>query len=45
LHLAEWIGAIREGKKTSCPVKAGVMSAAAAHLANKALRGSGVATA
>ena len=45
LHLAEWIGAIREGKKTSCPVTAGVMSAAAAHLANKALRGSGVATA
>ena len=45
LHLAEWIGAIREGKPTSCPAKAGVMSAAAAHLANKALRGTGVAKA
>jgi predicted dehydrogenase len=45
LHLAEWVGAIREGKPTSCPAKAGVLSAAAAHLANKALRGTGVATA
>src|SRR5204863_1302248 len=43
LHLEDWIEAIRAGKQPSSPVKAGVSAASAAHLANQALRGSGVA--
>lgn len=45
LHLENWIAAIREGKAVSCPVEAGVEAAAAAHLANQALRSGGVARA
>jgi predicted dehydrogenase len=45
LHLQNWIDAMRDSKKKpSAPVEAGVSAAAAAHLANKALRGGGVAT-
>ena len=44
LHLENWLSAIKEGKDPSAPVAAGVSAAAAAHLANKALRGDGVAT-
>ncbi|MBI1918532.1 MAG: Gfo/Idh/MocA family oxidoreductase [Planctomycetes bacterium] len=43
LHLEDWIEAIRAGKQPCTPVKAGVSAASAAHLANQALRGSGVA--
>ena len=45
LHLTNWIDCVRSRKEPVAPVKAGVMSAAAAHLANAALRGSGVAKA
>ena len=38
LHLTEWIEAIRSRRKPNCPAEAGVRSAAAAHLANIALR-------
>lgn len=38
LHLANWIECIRSRKKPNAPVEAGVGSAAAAHLANLALR-------
>jgi predicted dehydrogenase len=44
LHLENWLTAARTGKDVSAPVSAGVSAAAAAHLANKALRGKGVAT-
>ena len=43
LHLTDWVEAIRSKRAPSAPVRAGVGAAAAAHLANKALRGSGVA--
>ena len=45
LHLTNWIDCVRSRKEPVAPVKAGVTSAAAAHLANAALRGSGVAKA
>ncbi len=44
LHLANWIECIRSRKKPNCPAEAGVSAAAAAHLANRALRGNQVAT-
>jgi predicted dehydrogenase len=43
LHLENWLNAIREKRQPSAPVEAGVSAASAAHLANLALRGSGVA--
>ncbi len=43
LHLENWLTAIRKNKQPSAPVAAGVSAASAAHLANLALRGSGVA--
>ncbi|RLS26903.1 MAG: gfo/Idh/MocA family oxidoreductase [Planctomycetota bacterium] len=45
LHLEDWVGAMRSRKDPSTPVEAGVHAAAAAHLANKALRSGKVATA
>ena len=45
LHLENWVSAMRSKKRPSSPVAAGVAAAAAAHLANKALRGGGVANA
>ena len=44
LHLEDWISAMRSRKDPSTPVEAGVHAAAAAHLANKALRSGKVAT-
>ncbi len=38
VHLANWVESIRANKKPSAPAEAGVNSAAAAHLANQALR-------
>lgn len=38
LHLSNWIECVRSRKRPNCPVEAGVSSASAAHLANKALR-------
>ena len=38
LHLANWIECLRERKQPRAPVAEGVKSAAAAHLANRALR-------
>ena len=38
LHLTNWIDCVRSRKEPVAPVKAGVTSAAAAHLANAALR-------
>lgn len=38
LHLENWLTAIRDGKETAAPLKAGIESAAAAHHANRALR-------
>jgi predicted dehydrogenase len=43
LHLTDWIDAIRNGRQPSAPIAAGVSAASAAHLANQALRGTGVA--
>jgi hypothetical protein len=43
LHLENWVASIRSRKEPSSPVSGGVSAAAAAHLANKALRGAGVA--
>ena len=43
LHLQDWVASMRSRKQPSAPVSAGVSAAAAAHLANKALRGGGVA--
>ena len=43
LHLQNWIDAIRNGRQPSAPIAAGVSAAAAAHLANQAFRGNGVA--
>ena len=45
LHLENWIESMRSRKQPSAPVQAGVAAAAAAHLANQALRGSGAAEA
>src|SRR5262249_45751068 len=42
LHLQDWVEAVRAGRQPSAPVEAGVSAAAAAHLANQALRGGGV---
>jgi predicted dehydrogenase len=38
LHLGNWIDCVRTRKKPLCPAEAGVSAAAAAHLANQALR-------
>ena len=43
LHLANWIECVRSRQKPNCPAEAGVGAAAAAHLANRALRTGGVA--
>jgi predicted dehydrogenase len=45
LHLQNWIDCIRSGKAPTAPVEAGVSAAAAAHLANQALRTGQTATA
>ncbi len=44
LHLENWVSSMRSRKDPSTPVEAGVHAAAAAHLANKALRSGKVAT-
>jgi predicted dehydrogenase len=44
LHLENWVESMRNNKPPSAPVEAGVSAAAAAHLANQALRGTGVAS-
>jgi predicted dehydrogenase len=44
LHLEDWLRSVRSRQKPSAPVEAGVKSAAAAHLANEALRSGQVAT-
>src|SRR5947199_303283 len=38
LHLTNWIDCVRSRKQPTAPVSAGVWAAAAAHLANQALR-------
>ncbi|MDX2151908.1 MAG: Gfo/Idh/MocA family oxidoreductase [Bryobacteraceae bacterium] len=38
LHLSNWLECIRSRRTPAAPVEAGVLSAAAAHLANRALR-------
>lgn len=43
LHLTNWVECVRSRKPPTAPAEAGVGSAAAAHLANLALRGNGVA--
>lgn len=43
LHLSNWIDCVRSRKKPMCPAEAGVSAAAAAHLANQALRSGQVA--
>jgi predicted dehydrogenase len=43
LHLTNWVDSIRSRKAPVAPAEAGVSAAAAAHLANQALRGSGIA--
>ncbi|MBL8179418.1 MAG: Gfo/Idh/MocA family oxidoreductase [Bryobacterales bacterium] len=43
LHLTDWVEAIRARRQPVAPVEAGVGSAAAAHLANQALRSGQVA--
>lgn len=43
VHLENWINAMRTRKDPSSPVEAGVHAAAAAHLANKALRSGKIA--
>ena len=43
LHLANWLECVRSRKKPNAPVEAGVGSASAAHLANRALRNREVA--
>jgi predicted dehydrogenase len=44
LHLTDWVEAIRGRKKPVAPAEAGASAAEAAHLANQALRGGGMAT-
>jgi predicted dehydrogenase len=43
LHLTNWVECIRSGKRPTAPAEAGVAAAAAAHLANQALRNGGTA--
>jgi len=43
LHLTNWVECVRSRKKPNAPAEAGVSAAAAAHLANQALRHGGVA--
>jgi predicted dehydrogenase len=43
LHLTNWIECVRQRKQPNAPVEAGVWAAAAAHLANQALRAGQVA--
>jgi len=43
LHLTNWVEAVRSRKKPNAPAEAGVSAAAAAHLANQALRSRDVA--
>jgi len=43
LHVANWIQCVRNRKQPNCPAEAGVAAAAAAHMANKALRSGQVA--
>jgi predicted dehydrogenase len=43
LHLSNWVDCIRSRKTPTAPIEAGVSAAAAAHLANKALRSGGTA--
>jgi predicted dehydrogenase len=43
LHLTNWVECVRSRAKPNSPAESGVGSAAAAHLANLALRGNGVA--
>lgn len=43
LHVTNWIECVRSRNKPNCPAEAGVASAAAAHLSNKALRSGQVA--
>jgi predicted dehydrogenase len=38
LHLTNWVECVRSRKRPNCPAEEGVKSAAAAHLANQALR-------
>lgn len=38
LHLEDWVTAMKSGRPTRCPAVAGVRAAAAAHMANAALR-------
>jgi len=45
LHLQNWIDCVRSRKEPNSPIATGVASAAAAHLANKALRTGQTATA
>ncbi len=44
LHLTNWVESVRTGKAPKAPVEAGVRAAAAAHLANQALRSNTVTT-
>jgi len=44
LHLTNWVECVRAGKAPHAPVEAGVRAAAAAHLANQALRSGQTAT-
>jgi predicted dehydrogenase len=43
LHLSNWVECVRSRKRPNCPAEAGVGAAAAAHLANQALRSGQVA--
>jgi len=38
LHLSNWVDCVRSRKAPNAPAEAGVLAAAAAHLANRALR-------
>jgi predicted dehydrogenase len=42
-HVTNWVECVRSGKKPNAPVEVGVRSAAAAHMANQALRSGNVA--
>ena len=44
LHLTNWVECVRSRKTPAAPVEAGVSAAAAAHLANQALRTGQTAT-
>jgi predicted dehydrogenase len=44
LHLTNWVESVHSRKPPVAPAEAGVSAAAAAHLANQALRGGGMAT-